>query len=414
MPDLKSLVDPRPKLNLDVLLHIITFAEITVQSRMMKTCHALYRQGARHLLRQNSHWHSTERKLVSFILFLLADPPFRFPSLRQLWLGHGLQEGISSETGKMLTELFVQLGRAENIGLRELWLGKSEDILRADSRLTEAIASVTTLNSISIDDVGLRGAQLLKTLRSPLTSATISFKKDVHLNGIRVEDLNPTLLLEHSKDTLESLELQNGCFTALGRTVVYPRLTNLAVEGPWFPYISVLLRAFPNLLRLSTALAVTRTPPWVEDADLSSENRAYQLKHGSWRLNCFEGPSRDLYLLSLLYPIPHVVLMHENGDNMDAEILRTILSDARPIDLQLGPQFLTSNENVLNQEWMAALFESRNPHLRVLQLTLTVTVYTSSEDDEDEMLEEALEALRATVKVWIALKTTVWRHSSSI
>ncbi len=211
-------------MNLDVLLMILSLADRRAQSRMMKTCRILCREGARHLLEKEVQL-SRQTRLVSFVLFMQRDPQVRVASLRELVVE--LDKGISKETGKMFAKLFIELAKAENAGLRHLTLDPSERILRAGDRtLPTSIASLTSLTSLSMSDIGPRGSKLLGGLRSCLRRAELAFTSQVltsRRTGGDWGDLDPIRLLSTSKDTLESLKVTSSWFTEAGQAVVYPR-----------------------------------------------------------------------------------------------------------------------------------------------------------------------------------------------
>ena len=63
-------LDRTMKLNVDVLLVICRHCDTTTQSRMMKTCRLLNREGARYLLDDADI--TLEKQLPSFLLFMLV------------------------------------------------------------------------------------------------------------------------------------------------------------------------------------------------------------------------------------------------------------------------------------------------------------------------------------------------------
>ncbi|KAI0689489.1 hypothetical protein C8T65DRAFT_107348 [Cerioporus squamosus] len=76
----------RWKLHLDILLNIIAVADLETKSRMVKTCHILHREGGKTMLRSTDMELYTRRQIASFLLFMRADAPGRFRSLRVLCL----------------------------------------------------------------------------------------------------------------------------------------------------------------------------------------------------------------------------------------------------------------------------------------------------------------------------------------
>ncbi len=352
---------------------------------------ARFGDGARHILEEEVQL-SRQTRLVSFVLYVQRDPQVRVASLRELVVE--LDKGISKETGKMFAKLFIELAKAENAGLRHLTLDPSERILRANRTLPTSIASLTSLTSLSMSDIGPRGSKLLGGLRSSLRRAELAFTGQV-LNSRRTEgdwgDLDPIRLLSTSKDTLESLKVTSSWFTEAGQAVVYPRMVSLTVEDAWLPSTPILHRAFPNLSEIQADHGAATIPSDVSSADWRAASRAYQHEHGSWReLQHFEGSSDDLYLLSPLCRIRRIAFTHVDGDgdaSIEADVLHDILSDTRPSHLGLV-LFLNLNDNLLNQDWTAALFEHRIPPLQILHIELQV-----SEEDGWEEVADLNEAL---------------------
>ena len=378
------------KLNLDVLLQIAALAEKTTQSHIMKTCRILNKEGARELLKEQV-WLNSERQLVSFVLFMLADKRIRFAALREFYLE--LDEDISQNSGEMLSDLFIELSTAANTRLQKLRLSwETEDILLAHPRLSEGIAHLTTLKAIKISCVGSQGSRLLTNLRSSLTYAAVDFDRDALGRKTSLSDgFDPLPLLQTSRNTLESLQLSHAWYMLTSNIVAYPRLTTLTVASRWVPYVPILHRAFPNLTEITSYFGIACTPLEIPSISIVAEyraaNRTYQLNHGSWaEFDSFHGPSRDLYILGLLCRIQYIDLCHYLGDSIDVGGLQTILSDTRPTHLLLSAR-LQPDDTFLSEQWMVALFQTRTPPLRALEVTMEVSQLNCNHED---MLYDAL------------------------
>ncbi len=168
-------------------------------------------------------------------------------------------------------------------------------------------------------------------------------------------------------------------------------MVSLTVEDAWLPSMPILHRAFPNLSEIQADHGAATIPSDVSSAEWRAASRAYQHQHGSWReLQHFEGSSDDLYLLSPLCRIRRIAFTHNDGDadaSIEADVLHDILTDTRPSHLELV-LFLNLNDNLLNQDWTAALFEHRIPPLQILHIDLQV-----SEEDGWEEVADLTEAL---------------------
>ncbi len=166
----------RTSSDVDVLLEILSFADRTTGSRIMKTCRVLYREGARPLLKQHRVClHGGEAQLVSFLRFTRANPPLSFRSFPALVLGPNLSKrGLSDKVGKDLRDFFEALAASEYTNLRGLSLFKAEKLL-ANHSLATAIAQLTSLKFLSMgESVGAQGSLLLRRPRSSLTSPDIT------------------------------------------------------------------------------------------------------------------------------------------------------------------------------------------------------------------------------------------------
>ncbi|RPD55159.1 hypothetical protein L227DRAFT_579974 [Lentinus tigrinus ALCF2SS1-6] len=381
-----------PVLNFDVLLHIVSLAEMDTQSRVMKTCKALYRNGARELLRGEDVCIYTDKRLLSFLLFMHADPAVRIPCL------HGLVLKIRTETAKeagdSLVDLFLRLAECEHPAFRYLCLQSSKDLFLANHQLARAVARLHTVTSVIMESAGIQAAAVLQLLGrcSPLTRASINFCEDLLSSpSVTAEQLDPLHLLRYCRDTLTELSIEHW-FLATRKFCVYPRLTTLTLSGDWTPATPKLRRAFPNLSEL-TVYGYANIPER-RYASQRESNRNDQLVHGTWAapMRSFWGGLYDLYVLAPISRIEYITLDYDtNYQNTNARWLRAILMDARPAHLELRAE-LHSGLTLLSDDWMNALTEQRNPQLQILQIELQVL---GGDDSAD--LGQALDNLYAAV-----------------
>lgn len=374
-----------PNLIFDVLLHVISLADIATQSRVMKTCKSLYRYGARELLRSIEVHIPTEAKLHSFLLFMHADPSVRIPCLRGLSIYREIR--ISSQTRTLLTDLILRLAESERSVFWYLSLDYAKDLFLADNLLARAVGQLHSLTSVHMYSAGIQAAAVLQLLgkNSHLIDVSIGFQDKLLASSYyTAAQVDPVHLLRFSKDTLKSLTVKNW-FLMTRTFTVYPRLRNLTIMGEWVPATPKLRRAFPNLSRLYVYGDPTVSPRHY--ASRRERNRNDQLVHGSWSTpwNCFLGELVHLYVLAPICHIQHILLEVEDWQSTDAGQLREVMADVRPEHLQFIPLELRSGETLLHDDWLDALSERRDPRLKVLQIDLEVLG-----DDEHADLGQAL------------------------
>lgn len=268
-----------PVLNFDILLHIVFLADTATQSRMMKTCRLLYRNGAREVLRKPHISIYTEKRLISFLRFMHADPTVRMPCLHELLLD--IRTGISSDTGRSLANLFLGLGECERPALRYLHLSSSKILFLHKLELSRAVGHLHSLDTVYIDSAGIQAAAVLQLLSrySALRTASISFCEDLlTFQSAKAERLDPLHLLRYSKNTLTNLEIENW-FLVTPTITIYPHMTTLTLSGEWIPATPKLRRAFPNLSRMS--IYGGPNIPELEYESRRASNRDDQLIHGT-------------------------------------------------------------------------------------------------------------------------------------
>ncbi|KAI0688366.1 hypothetical protein C8T65DRAFT_674554 [Cerioporus squamosus] len=382
----------RSRLNLDTLLEICCFAELSTQSQIMKTCRVLYREGGKQLVRRNQASIRTEVQLESFLSFMRAgaDEFARIPHLHDLDLHP--REHTSSRATEWLVAFFADLV-VWNSRLQSLTFGWSHDGLPVDGRLAASIAQLSTLTNLSIYYVDHPTWAILRTMRSRLIDVELEFS-EVHHHfraAAPKDDLDVIHLLEGSQSTLESLTLTTSNLTALVTSTgpVYPRMKELTLKPSSVLTIiaSHYIQAFPNL----RILHIDDSESWIDRPDVGSPqcvarratNRSYQREHGSWdSLAYFQGEARHLYSLGLTCRI-EFLFIDEMSESVDAMVIRAMLADARPTRLELHV-----NANFVKDDWVAALCEPRTPQFQVLTIKLGV-----EGEDEEIGLEVVIDAI---------------------
>ncbi|TFK79773.1 hypothetical protein K466DRAFT_667981 [Polyporus arcularius HHB13444] len=381
------------KLHIDILLDVLSVADLKTMSQMVKTCRALHREGGKALLRSTDVELHTRLQTMSFLLFMHADASGRFPSLRALRLQpRGALFGPTDWDGTLLVGFFLELaGRCS--GLKSLlieggythtdeWL--SEELARAVSKLR----SLTDLTLSLVHDVfwnPLRTAMLSHLLRADLT-----IPAPVPMPPTQVA-IDLTHILEGSRYTLESITLMGSSRHKIVTRggLVYPRLKTLDLHGAWIPTTADYITSFPALKSLMVSdYRISRLSDEVY-ASVRGENKRYQRARGSWPyMHCFLGNTQHLYLLGLSCHV-HQVYLNNITEDVSAAMLRAVLDDVRPVDLELTSY---ANSNFLNSQWMEALCAPRRPRMTVLKIKIMLLSLT-----EEDSLEHAMVAIRAAV-----------------
>ena len=147
-------------------------------SALMKSCHALYAEGPKHILRDGVELDLDRRnRIVPFANFMLAEGPSRFAHFRKLDLSIGRFYVRSSPTTVLrLVDLLAHPSLAlETLILRdtEVFLGRS-----TLAPLYKAISRLSTIKHLVLPGMGIRSTNILQTLQSKLESLSISVAVD--------------------------------------------------------------------------------------------------------------------------------------------------------------------------------------------------------------------------------------------
>ncbi|KAI8978177.1 hypothetical protein BD414DRAFT_421903 [Trametes punicea] len=331
---------------------------------LMQTCRTLYSasDGPGLLLRDGVSLCS-DTQVVSFSHFMLADPPVRLHHLRSLTISRG---DFSREAVVALSDLLTH----PSLRIESLVLHDSEVVLSSgdwvedwrcasyvDTPLLRALAGVTTLKHLTLDELHERAYHLLDTLSSSLTSATLVLDSPrLPWSALGDADLsNPLVRLAHSADTLEVLEGSGFDMhpDIVLYDVVYPRMRRLRAShaSRGLPGTVAYAHAFPNLEHLALTCAryglgelggfgfasASAVDPFVaqELGARRAENKDDQLEYGSWqRLRVVEGSVADVYTLGLVCHVPELRLQGDVTRHM-GHMLEDVLDDVRPEALSL-------------------------------------------------------------------------------
>ena len=346
MPLLETARDytPRPLLNFDILFVIMGFLDLQDTSRMMRTCWTMYRGGSKYLL-DDVRIHS-EGHAISFCYFMFAEKRFRFRYLRHLTL---LLGSISEPVARTLIAV---LRRAVS-HLEVLNLSPSDPFLDSATDLPDAVASLTSLRSLSVSLADITTCVMLSKLHAPISRLNLEYVPSLDEYGASfVERANEEAVVIHPltvcsafSSTLEELHFTfEHYLERIPRprsAPVYPRLRTLRLDEDWLD-ISPYIAATPCVTKL---ILQGVTDPLYDTlqmdpelmSDIREDNKQAQLADGSW--TCLQELDAELlmaYLCGLICQVPRVTLSHINLHN--ARLLRKVLRDVRPTWLTFSVQ----------------------------------------------------------------------------
>ncbi|KAI0689483.1 hypothetical protein C8T65DRAFT_107296 [Cerioporus squamosus] len=362
----------RWKLHLDILLHIIFVADLETKSRMVKTCHILHRAGGKSMLRSTDVGLYTRRQIVSFLLFMRADAPGRFPSVRALRLDP--RGAHPMESTMLMAAFFLELADRGS-ALRSLYIGGHN--MTDEWSNEELVRAVSKLQSITDLTLDLLDHGSWNTLRNNMLSHLV--RADLTLPVPDPFPIPPALvavdliqLLEDSRDTLQCLTLVGSHMHKIEtrKGPVYPCLETLELKGEWIPIAAHYITSFPALESLTVS---QEHPLFLSDqadqayGSVRRENKRYQRVRGSWpSLEYFMGTTQHLYLLGLNCHV-YQVCLDDIDESVSATMMRAVLDDVRPVRLELASY---ANFNFLKSEWMEALCTLRDPQMTTLKIKI--------------------------------------------
>ncbi|KAH9847370.1 hypothetical protein C2E23DRAFT_519620 [Lenzites betulinus] len=289
-------------LPVDVLSQVALFAERSTLSAMMKTCHALYHEGAKIMVRRRVVIVNIP-DCVSFLAFLRAEDTSRCRFLQDLVLSVELpRPAVPNPVSQHLYNLLE--GRTFRC-LTSLRLDNSESVLSTHTKLASSFSSLTSLTSLFIGPAGVLTLALLTNLKSDLKYLVLKYQSGVDQIH-RASELHPVIVLQPFRESLESLEV-HGFDVTLDRAQFpseYPHMQELVLNSPDCPLLAPYIHAFPEVrnLSLTTVFANRLT---LDNIDFEYEfinayrltNQDEQDVYGTWtKLETVTGTVPDLYL----------------------------------------------------------------------------------------------------------------------
>ncbi|KAI1794821.1 hypothetical protein LXA43DRAFT_1091426 [Ganoderma leucocontextum] len=359
--DINPMSDPvTVPWNMDIMHIVMSYANRRVVSNLMKTCNTLNNEGARYLLEDGVSLRREARLVKSFIWFMITrrNPNERF---RRLTFLNKLSldfDHPTEDAARLLAVFFETIARAAS-KFTSLNIDNAEALLTTYPPLGAAIANLTTLKALNLSSTGEHCATLLRTLQSSLVMATIFF--GLHARGredevIPEHAMNPILLLEASQSTLESLNTSFSLSTHDGPC--YANVTHLSLSCMPLPVIEDYIRAFPNILSLTTS----NCSPYRDEPEVWDHRREmsmlYQAQSGSWRsLREYQGSTLVLWILGLTCHIPSIKLNFQHRPpyeplEVDSNRLNDVLLDVRPSHLAL---ILPGASSILDEAFRSTL-----------------------------------------------------------
>lgn len=170
------------RLNMDILLVVLSFADSDTTLQLMQTCRSLNHFGAKSLLDRCVKLDTESKQaVVSFMTFLSRDSRYRLYHFQRLELTRSTSTPLSmtlevDAVGRLLEALFRLLARSGN--LQCLTIEDVEVVLNVKSDLAGAISGVRTLKSLHLTYVGPCAAKMLRKSQSTFEDIDIAMFSD--------------------------------------------------------------------------------------------------------------------------------------------------------------------------------------------------------------------------------------------
>ncbi|KAI1790249.1 hypothetical protein LXA43DRAFT_1182629 [Ganoderma leucocontextum] len=392
---------PPPTLNDDVLLFVLSRSSRQTVASMMATCHFLYHEGAKVILRD---WPvafdsiASEHKTLSLLRFIQAEHFSRCSYVRKLYVS---MQPMPDAVAQSLAGLVPCM-----TSLKSLFLN-IEHALESHPGLLYAFASLR-----SVDDLVLTGGEhsceLIQSLQSHLVSAQLFFvptNPEARQRLYLTPAFHPVIMLRRSALTLKTLICSFWCdidprtFVSLSKAL-YPNMHTFIFHESRSLGLAPYIKSFPNLAHLTVGDS-SLTPRWDSDyAPLAVIQRNMNLARSvasstgeslSWKqLRDYTGCLVDLWFLGLSCPIPRLYL-EDAPTERPPHALTDVLAYARPTELTIAFQ-RCSLTDVLDTDFLSALRTEGASGLRHLTLLIELGA-----KDRNLDLGRALEDIVATI-----------------
>ena len=211
----------------------------------------------------------------------------------------------------------------------------AEQFFSVDPELSTSIASLKTLDFLTVDDAGDKTVMMLRALRSSLTKVEVHFDLDVG-PSVR-EDRDPLSYLHRSQDTLRCISLRSS-ISSPTPAACYRNVRILTLNYVEIPTTRHFIQAFPNLqcLRATECKSIHDPDPDAAVERQRDLNVAEQALDGSWSgMTLYKGSIFILYVLGLGCQVSHIYVHDDDRDGMEPRQIRAVLGDTRPLHLTI-------------------------------------------------------------------------------
>ncbi|KAJ2998414.1 hypothetical protein NUW54_g7032 [Trametes sanguinea] len=362
----------RPSLDLDILVHLMTFVDQKTLTDLMLISKVLNSEAAKERLRRGVQLFGPQA-ICSFLHFMSRATLHRLPYVRELVIAPGVDGlRLPSPLARQLAMFFFVLVIPPYGRVRTLGVGSVEELLRSDEALALAIARIPTIKPLTLESVGPHARRLFGCMQSQLLSADITIARpndpsffDNTLEPDPTNPSNPSMyIFGRSQETLCQLRITDSL--SAFHCACYPNVTFLSLELLEMPRISDYIRAFPNLM----SLAIEVESNGFEQSEMDVQRalkRREKATQGSW-LNHDHGYPCTLYLLGITCPITSAEL-YDRGDAFEPALLKAALEDACLRDLALS---ITRGDVLFKGEFLAALSKKAVQNLRQFDLDISL------------------------------------------
>ncbi|OCH90231.1 hypothetical protein OBBRIDRAFT_793473 [Obba rivulosa] len=369
--DHRSIRDPGPVLNFDILAYIMSFLTTAELLSFMQTCRDLRFVGVRWLLSLKTPTLEVkaEDKMRSFCIFMLSGTPSRFTFLKRLSME--LADDLSADTVSLICQVISHSSSLTELELKTYF----DDVFDTHPKLALALASLTTVKILCIAtfEHGQRAAEVVSRIPSALECLSL-------YSSEKLRDANQ--VLQNSPETLQSLLLNIADFSSL--TVQCCQLRVLHLLNPDIDVIydaPTLVCSFPHIQQLGFGNSrLEDIQAHQHDPIEASRSRNQEsFRKRCWnRLHYASGHVTRLYIAGLTCRVEHLEcsLVSEDVDRLVA-----VLRDAQPLCLSL---FVLVHERPFHQ---IDGFLQDVPHLTQLELYFSFgsNTVTSARDISDTM-----------------------------
>ncbi|KAI0738336.1 hypothetical protein C8Q80DRAFT_272317 [Daedaleopsis nitida] len=364
-----------PILNRDILRTVLEEAERATIGTLMRTCRALYQEGARLLLSENVNVGlGGKKKLISFLRFMVAEDGRRWQFLSDVSIFGDPR--FSSRHAKILAD---GIRRARNI--RRLKLHGIDEFLSSHQDLTAAVASLPNVKHLEVSRAGKYCCKLLGSARWELLTAQLSLggEGEGHWDenlGLETR-MHPAALLSTSQATLTELHCYLWQPDKLSAdSPVYPNVRKLEMDAMIrYPATHEWVRTYPNVRSLDVSTIPADYEGQQEDCDeVHARNRSAVASQGCWSqgLDELSANCADMYILGLTCRVRHVRV---SLSAWDLPFLARAMEYALPVRLDI-----TISASLFTSAFMVHLEEAA-PYLQELQ-ECEITLDFFPEDQE--------------------------------